>query len=194
MTTNEPYLPFSSIRGEGAGGRGADAYYRPGIATTQDNHMRRRFLWLALIALVVVFSTILLSRPIETAYHVYALNRLHARISASATRTKDGFEIIGGNGEFKEQEWHCTRLAALGHFFHAIYELEKLPDTNEIHRTFWNLVQKEFPDRRYVSLTYPTNILEVWDTTRNQAEWEAFVNRCNTEDFANSLVPSRLGQ
>jgi hypothetical protein len=63
-----------------------------------------------------------------------------------------------------------------------------LPNTKEVHRALWNRVQIEFPDQRYVTLTHPKNILEVWDHSGNLTDREAFVERCDTKEFADSLA------
>ena len=39
-------------------------------------------------------------------------------------------------------------------------------------RLSWRLVQNEFPNRRYPTLSYPDNVLEVWDLAECEAEWD----------------------
>jgi hypothetical protein len=66
--------------------------------------------------------------------------------------------------------------------------MDKLPDTGEVHSAFWRLVQSEFPNRRYPTLSYPDNVLEVWDLAECEAEWDEFVERYNVPDFADRFI------
>jgi hypothetical protein len=73
--------------------------------------------------------------------------------------------------------------------------MDKLPDTGEVHSAFWRLVQSEFPNRRYPTLSYPDNVLEVWDLAECEAEWDEFVERHNVPDFADRfIVQSQNGE
>jgi hypothetical protein len=66
--------------------------------------------------------------------------------------------------------------------------MDKLPDTGEVHSAFWRLVQNEFPNRRYPTLSYPDNVLEVWDLAECEAEWDEFVERHTVPDFADRFI------
>jgi hypothetical protein len=161
-----------------------------------------------IILVVVVIATIAVAlnwRPLQIEYHKYALERLHEAIHATPTSTMGDLVGYGNGDQFKQQEEHCNRLVALGHFFHKCYEMENLPDTGDVHSAFWRLVQKEFPNRRYPLLSYPDNVLEVWDLALYESEWDAFVKRHNVPDFAKrfmtqdapgkeSLAPAPTGQ
>lgn len=128
------------------------------------------------------------SRPLEIEYHKYSLERLHVAIYDEPTVTSGGLVGYGDGNQFERQEQHCNRLATLGYFFHKRYDMDKLPDTGEVHSAFWRLVQNEFPNRRYPTLSYPDNVLEVWDLAECEAEWDEFVDRHNVPDFADRFI------
>ncbi len=142
--------------------------------------------WFIAVAVMLVIAAIIafvVSKPLQIEYHKYALERLHEEIYAEPTVTSGGLLGYGDGDQFERQEEHCRRLAALGYFFHKRYEMEHLPDTGEVHSAFWRLVQKEFPKRRYPTLSYPDNVLEVWDLAEYQPKWDAFVAKHNVPDF-----------
>lgn len=128
------------------------------------------------------------SRPLEIEYHKYSLERLHEAIYDKPSVTSGGLVGYGDGNQFKRQEQHCNRLATLGYFFHKRYDMDNLPDTGEVHGAFWQLVQNEFPNRRYPTLSYPDNVLEVWDLAECEAEWDEFVDRHNVPDFADRFI------
>lgn len=130
----------------------------------------------------------MVSRPLQVEYHKYSLERLHEAIYDEPTVTSGGLVGYGDGDQFERQEQHCNRLATLGYFFHKRYEMDKLPDTGEVNSAFWRLVQKEFPNRRYPTLSYPDNVLEVWDLAEYEAKWDAFVERHNLPDFADRFI------
>jgi hypothetical protein len=127
-------------------------------------------------------------KPLQIAYHRRALERLHEEIYAEPSVTSGGLVGYGDGDQFERQDYHCQRLAELGYFFHKRYEMENLPDTGEVHRAFWRLVQKEFPDRRYPTLSYPDNVLEVWDLAEYEPKWDAFVEKHNVPGFAERFM------
>jgi len=140
-----------------------------------------------LLALVLTVALVF-SRPLRIAYHRHALERLHEDIYAEPSVTSGGLVGYGDGDQFERQDKHCNRLADLGYFFHKRYEMENLPDTGEIHSAFWRLVQEAFPDRRYPSLSYPDNVLEVWDLAEFEPKWDVFVAEHNVPDFADRFM------
>ncbi|MHB8956346.1 MAG: hypothetical protein ACYC4U_25460 [Pirellulaceae bacterium] len=66
--------------------------------------------------------------------------------------------------------------------------MENLPDTREVHRAFWRLVQEEFPKRRYPTLTTSDNVLEVWDLAEYEPKWDAFAAKYNVPDFGDRFM------
>lgn len=136
----------------------------------------------------VTIGAVVLSTPIQIEYHKYALERLHEDIYAKPTDFSGGLIGYGDGDQFERQDRHCNRLAALGYFFHQRYEMENLPDTGGVHGAFWRLVQKEFPNRRYPTLSYPDNVLEVWDRAECKPAWDAFVAKHNVPDFADRFM------
>ncbi len=147
--------------------------------------------WLMTVCVLVTLSVIIArvaSKPVQIVYHKYALDRLHADIYAEPMVTSGGLVGFGDGDQFEQQDKHCERLAALGYFFHKRYEMENLPDTGEVHSAFWRLVQKEFPDRQYPTLSYPDNVLEVWDLAEYEAKWDAFVANHNVPDFVERFM------
>ncbi len=62
----------------------------------------------------------------------------------------------------------------------------------EVHSALWRLVQKEFPDRRYPTLSYPDNVLEVWDHAKYEPKWDAFVAKHNVPGFADQFMEQTI--
>jgi hypothetical protein len=140
---------------------------------------------LVLIAgcLIVVFS-----RPFQIAYHTRALERLHQEIYAKPSTVPGGLAGFGDKDQFDRQDQHCQRLVELGYFFFKRYEMNNLPDVEGVHKAFWQLVQREFSGSRYHSLSYPHNVLEVWDLAEHQAQWDAFVLKHDVPDFVDRFM------
>ena len=146
-----------------------------------------------LIATVVFFilsgaAAIVLTKPLQIVYHRRALEKLHEEIYSEPEPTSFGMVAYGKGDQFERQGKHCQRLAELGYFFHKRYAMENLPDTGEVHSAFWRLIQTEFPGRRYPTLEYPDNVLEVWDLAEYEPEWDAFVAKHNVPDFAERFM------
>ena len=151
--------------------------------------MKSRWIIFIVAAATVGMLTLAMnSRPLQIEYHKYFLERLHEAIYDEPTVTSGGLVGYGDRNQFERQEQHCNRLATLGYFFHKRYDMDKLPDTGEVHSAFWRLVQNEFPNRRYPTLSYPDNVLEVWDLAECEAEWDEFVERHNVPDFADRFI------
>ena len=151
--------------------------------------MKTRILIATVIFLPLAGATaIIFSKPLQVTYHRRALGRLYEEIYAEPSVTSGGLIGYGDGDQFERQDRHCQRLAELGYFFHERYEMENLPDTGEVHSAFWRLVQKEFPDRRYPTLSYPNNVLEVWDLAEHKPQWDAFVAKHNVPDFAEQFM------
>ena len=151
--------------------------------------MKSRWIIFIVAAATVGMLTLAMnSRPLQIEYHKYFLERLHEAIYDEPTVTSGGLVGYGDRNQFERQEQHCNRLATLGYFFHKRYDMDKLPDTGEVHSAFWRLVQSEFPNRRYPTLSYPDNVLEVWDLAECEAEWDEFVERHNVPDFADRFI------
>ncbi len=138
-------------------------------------------------------AAIMFSKPLRIAYHRRALERLREEIYAEPSATSGGLISYGHGDQFERQDIHCQRLAELGYFFHKRYEMENLPDTGEVHGAFWRLVLKEFPGRRYLTLSYPDNVLEVRDLAEHEPKWDAFVAEHNVPDFADRFMGGRKG-
>jgi hypothetical protein len=148
----------------------------------------RSIIFIVAAATVGMLTLAMNSRPLQIEYHKYFLERLHEAIYDEPTVTSGGLVGYGDRNQFERQEQHCNRLATLGYFFHKRYDMDKLPDTGEVHSAFWRLVQSEFPNRRYPTLSYPDNVLEVWDLAECEAEWDEFVERHNVPDFADRFI------
>ena len=148
----------------------------------------RSIIFIVAAATVGMLTLAMNSRPLQIEYHKYFLDRLHEAIYDEPTVTSGGLVGYGDRNQFERQEQHCNRLATLGYFFHKRYDMDKLPDTGEVHSAFWRLVQSEFPNRRYPTLSYPDNVLEVWDLAECEAEWDEFVERHNVPDFADRFI------
>ena len=142
----------------------------------------------AVLLALVVCAAMVLSKPLQIAYHLRALERLHEEIYAEPSVTSGGLVGYGHGDQFERQDRHCERLAELGYFFHKRYEMENLPDTGEVNSSFWRLVQEEFPNRRYPTLSYPNNVLEVWDLAETEPKWDAFVAKYNVPDFVERFM------
>jgi hypothetical protein len=152
--------------------------------------MKRRHLLSAVVCFVVLAAIIVAVNwtRLRVAYHKHSLERIHQQIYAEPTATSGGLVGYGSAKLFDKQDYHCARLAALGYFFHQIYEMENLPDTGEVHSAFWRLVQEEFPNRRYTTLAYPDNVLEVWDLAEHESRWSTFVRKHNVADFVDRFM------
>jgi hypothetical protein len=148
----------------------------------------RSIIFIVAAATVGMLTLAMNSRPLQIEYHKYFLERLHEAIYDEPTVTSGGLVGYGDRNQFERQEQHCNRLATLGYFFHKRYDMDKLPDTGEVHSAFWRRVQNEFPNRRYPTLSYPDNVLEVWDRAECEAEWDEFVERHNVPDFADRFI------
>ena len=146
--------------------------------------MKRHWLiTVAVLLALVPIALLVVSKPLQIEYHRYALERLHDEIFAEPTVYSGGLVGYGSLDQLERQDKHCLRLAALGYFFHRRYEMENLPDTDEVNSAFWRLIQKEFPDRKYPTLSCPDNVLEVWDLAEYKPKWDAFVAKHNVPDF-----------
>jgi hypothetical protein len=145
--------------------------------------MKRRIIVGAGVVVLAAGGVYFAWSPAQIWYHKRALDQIHAEVYSAPSTLSDG--LVGyGNGElFDQEDRHKNRLASLGYFFHQRYEMEKVADTGEAHRALWRLVQQEFPDRRYPLLSYPDNVLEVWDLAVHKPAWDAFAQKYNVVDL-----------
>ncbi|MEZ6096773.1 MAG: hypothetical protein R3C03_21535 [Pirellulaceae bacterium] len=137
-----------------------------------------KFRWTFVIVLgtfVAIIVAVVFYRPVKIGYHRYSLERIHDNIYGEPTAFANGLVGFGNASQIERLEMHCNQLAALGYFFHKKYEMEKLPKANGVHSALWRIVQSEFPDSRYPTLSYPSNVLEVWDLPECEGKWDEFV-------------------
>ena len=127
------------------------------------------------------------SHPIRIAYHLHRMQAAHEAIWAEpTTATTDGTPLYGTDELFDRHAYHRERLVDLGCYFHAVYEMENLPDDDEedsIHSALWKLMTTTFPESDQLTLLTKRNVMEVWDLPSRRVQWEAFVKKHNVPDF-----------
>lgn len=137
------------------------------------------------VALVVAAYFAINYRRFLIWYHLNRMQTAREEIYEKPSTVGPGGLVGYGSQElFDRRDHHRDRLVDLGYLFHATYEMENVPDTDEAHRELWQQVTAAFPDNRHVTLSYPDNALEVWDAPSRRDAWEAFVKKHNVANFA----------
>ena len=116
-----------------------------------------------------------------------AHNAIHSK---PTTVTPSGLVGFGSKELFDRHNYHRDRLVDLGHYFHATYKMENLPKTEDgVHSALWKLVTSHFPDSSLPTLSWPDNVLDVWDIPARRQDWDAFVKKHNVSDFKQRFMP-----
>ena len=142
------------------------------------------------VLVVVAVCVVVSSRSSRIRHHLHRMQIAHDAIYAEpSTVTPEGLVGYGSQELFDRHDYHRDRLVELGYYFHATYEMENIPDSEEgVQNALWKLVMASFPDSRHPTLSHPDNVLEVWDVSSRRPDWDAFVKKHDVSDFKDRFM------
>lgn len=145
---------------------------------------RRTYVLAGCIAMLILMLMLgaPLVRQCMVGYHLWRLNH------AWENMTEVGVDVTDAVAAY---EHHLRQLRILGYFFHERYEFDNLSEGPEVHRWLWQQIVRAFPDNRHVTLSYPNNVLEVWDIPARRDDWDRFFVETNCAEAASSASTQR---
>ena len=146
----------------------------------------RHLVSMAAIMLLVVAVCIVVNSPsVRVRYHVNRMQAVQDTIYAKPSGvSSEGLVGYGSQELFDRRDYHRDRLVELGYYFHQSYHMDNLPySVDGVQSAFWKLLQASFPDSPLPTMSYPGNVVGVWDIPSRRTEWDRFVEKHNVSDF-----------
>lgn len=157
--------------------------------------MERRpggFVVLVVFLALVMFGVSLLGPPIrgvdhdpnaeKIAHHLREMKRAREAMFGERVTTLEGLtgHKIVASAE-KQYEYHRQRLVELGYYFHRDFRFAQVPES--MHGRLFRRAVSQFPGNDHITLSWPDNVMSVWDRVETRKEWERFYQRNNVASF-----------